>query len=76
MFSSIIDPYTKTKVSLFGQEGGKLLENYIKVYKKIRQMGGKSGKVGKIKPKKNKQNKKPPNNQLKEPYDLTNAIII
>ena len=35
MFSSIIDPYTKTKVSLFGQEGGKLLENYIKVYKNI-----------------------------------------
>jgi hypothetical protein len=76
MFSSIIDPYTKTKVSLFGQEGGKLLENYIKAYKNIRQMGGKSEKVGKIKTKKNKQNKKPSNNQLKESYDLATAIII
>jgi hypothetical protein len=64
MFSSIIDPYTKTKLSLFGQEGGKLLENYIKVYKHIRQMGGKKSSE-----KKNKLKEK-------EPHDLADAVLM
>ena len=58
MFSSIIDPHTKAKVSLFGNEGGKLLANYVKVYKNIRQTGGKNKRVSN-----SKQNKK--NGELK-----------
>lgn len=37
MFSNIVDPKTKNPVSLFGQEGGNILANYVKIYKNIRK---------------------------------------
>ena len=37
MFSNIVDPKTKNPVSLFGQEGGSILSNYVKAYKDIRK---------------------------------------
>ena len=36
-FNYIINPKTKEKISLFGQEGGKLLSTYVNVYKNIRK---------------------------------------
>ena len=36
-FNNIIDPKTKQKVSIFGQEGGQLLAKYVNTYKKIRK---------------------------------------
>ena len=47
MFKSIVDPRTKNKVSLFGQEGGNILSNYVNVYKKIRQHKNKKSKTDK-----------------------------
>ena len=47
MFKSIVDPNTKNKVSLFGQEGGNILSNYVNVYKKIRQHKNKKSKTDK-----------------------------
>lgn len=35
--TNIIDPKTKKPTSLFGQEGGAILENYVNIYKKIRK---------------------------------------
>lgn len=35
-FNYIINPKTMDKVPLYGQEGGKLLENYVNIYKNIR----------------------------------------
>lgn len=35
--TNIIDPKTKKPISLFGQEGGAILENYVNIYKKIRK---------------------------------------
>jgi len=37
MFSNIVDPKTKKPISLFGQEGGSILSNYVKAYKDIRK---------------------------------------
>ena len=36
-FNYIIDPKTKEKKSLFGQEGGRILSKYVNIYKKIRK---------------------------------------
>jgi hypothetical protein len=36
-FTSIIDPKTKKPISLFGQEGGSILTNYVNIYKKFRK---------------------------------------
>ena len=47
MFKSIVDPHTKNKVSLFGQEGGQILSNYVNVYKKIRQHKNTNSKTDK-----------------------------
>ena len=35
-FNFVVDPKTKEKISLFGQSGGEILSNYVKIYKKIR----------------------------------------
>ena len=37
VFTNIIDPKTKKPISLFGQEGGSILTNYVNIYKKIRK---------------------------------------
>lgn len=36
-FTNIIDPKTKKPTSLFGQEGGAILANYVNIYKKFRK---------------------------------------
>ena len=46
-FNYIINPKTKEKISLFGQEGGKLLSTYVNVYKKIRNESNTSEKKDK-----------------------------
>ena len=73
MFGSIIDPHTKAKVSLFGNEGGKLLANYVKVYKHIKQTGGKIEGTSKKKSKKKDTLKRHESNP---PNDLSVAVII
>ena len=35
-FNFIINPHTKEKLPLFGQDGGAILANYVNIYKKIR----------------------------------------
>ena len=45
-FTNIIDPKTKNPISLFGQEGGAILANYVNVYKKIRKQKNDNLKEG------------------------------
>jgi hypothetical protein len=49
MFSNIVDPKTKKPVSLFGQEGGGILANYVKAYKDIRTQESNNNKTGDLK---------------------------
>jgi hypothetical protein len=37
MYSYIVNPNTQKKISLFGQEGGNILANYVNIYKQIRK---------------------------------------
>ena len=37
MYSYVVNPNTKVKISLFGQEGGNILANYVNIYKQIRK---------------------------------------
>tara|TARA_B100000902_G_scaffold363059_1_gene381897 strand:+ start:392 stop:553 length:162 start_codon:yes stop_codon:yes gene_type:complete len=49
MFSNIVDPNTKKPVSLFGQEGGDILANYVKKYKDIRKQKSNNDKTNDLK---------------------------
>ena len=49
MFSNIVDPKTKKPVSLFGQEGGGILANYVKVYKEFRKRKSENNKTDDLK---------------------------
>ena len=49
MFSNIVDPKTKKPISLFGQEGGSILSNYVKAYKDIRTQESNNNKTGGLK---------------------------
>jgi hypothetical protein len=37
MYSYVVNPNTKEKISLFGQEGGNILAKYVNIYKQIRK---------------------------------------
>ena len=37
-FNYIINPKTKEKISLFGQEGGRLLSKYVNAYRKYEKI--------------------------------------
>jgi hypothetical protein len=45
MFSNIVNPKTKKPVSLFGQEGGGILANYVKAYKEFRKQTSENNKT-------------------------------
>jgi hypothetical protein len=45
MFSYIVNPNTQEKISLFGQEGGDMLANYVHIYKNIREQNNKQDKL-------------------------------
>lgn len=49
MFSNIVDPNTKNPVSLFGQDGGNILANYVKIYKDIRNQKSNNNKTNNLK---------------------------